>query len=185
MANINAFKSEGKFRLTIIHNIHNHDLSPNKYRFFRSNREVDDAVKRVLDTNDSAGSRMNKSFRFLVVGAGEFENFLFLGKDCRNYIDKARHLRLGTGGAEAFREHFLQMQYKNLEFFALINLDDDGRLKNIFWADPHSKAAYKYFGDVVIFDIIYLTNRYRILFAPFVCVNHHGAVNFVGRKLDF
>ncbi|XP_042956375.1 protein FAR1-RELATED SEQUENCE 6-like [Carya illinoinensis] len=148
-AKINALKADdGKFRLTTVHNIHNHGLSPKKSRFFRCNREVSESVKRVLDTNDLAGIRMNKSFGSLVVGAGGFENLPFLEKDCRNYINKARHLRLGAGGAGALRDYFLRMQYKNPGFFALMDLDDDGRLKNVFWADPRSRAAYQYFGDV-------------------------------------
>ncbi|XP_041017006.1 protein FAR1-RELATED SEQUENCE 5-like [Juglans microcarpa x Juglans regia] len=167
-AKINAIKSDGKFRLTTVHNIHNHDLSPRKSQFFRCNRKVSDAVKRVLDTNDLAGIRMNKSFRSLVVGAGGFENLPFLKKDCRNYIDKARYLRLGAGGAGALQEYFLRMQYKNPGFFALMDIGDDGRLKNIFWADPRNRAAYQYFGDVVTFDTTYLTNRYGMPFAPFV-----------------
>ncbi|XP_035551491.1 protein FAR1-RELATED SEQUENCE 5-like [Juglans regia] len=87
-ARINALKIEGKMRLTTVHNTHNHGLSPKKSRFFRCNREVSETVKRVLDTNDLAGIRMNKSFGSLVVGAGGFENLPFLEKDCRNYIDK-------------------------------------------------------------------------------------------------
>ncbi|XP_042954654.1 protein FAR1-RELATED SEQUENCE 1-like [Carya illinoinensis] len=103
-AKINVSKTpDGKFRLNSVHNIHNHNLSPKKSRFFRCNREVSESIKRVLDTNDMAGIRMNKSFGSLVVGAG---------------------------GAGALRDYFLRMQYKNLGFFALMDLDDDGRLKN-------------------------------------------------------
>ena len=113
-AKINALKvADGKFRLTTVHNIHNHGLSPKKSHFFRCNREVSDSVKRVLDINDEAGIRMNKSFGSLVIGAGGFENLPFLEKDCRNYIDKARHLRLGAGGAGALQDYFMRMQYKN------------------------------------------------------------------------
>ncbi|KAI9182833.1 hypothetical protein LWI28_029270 [Acer negundo] len=173
-AKINALRCDEKLRLTMVHNIHNHGLSPKKSRFFRCNREVSNAVKRVLDTNDMAGVRMNKSFGYLVVDAGGFENLSFLEKDCRNYIDKARHLRLGASGACALREYFLRMQYKNPGFFALMDLDNDRRLKNVFWTDPRSKAAYQYFGDVVTFDTTYLTNRYGMPFVPFVGVNHHG-----------
>ncbi|XP_042962684.1 protein FAR1-RELATED SEQUENCE 5-like [Carya illinoinensis] len=126
---------------------------------------------------------MNKSFGSLVVGAGGFENLPFLEKDCRNYINKARHLRLGAGGAGALRDYFLRMQYKNPGFFALMDLDDDGRLKNVFWADPRSRAAYQYFGDVVTFDTTYLTNRYGMPFAPFVGVNHHGQSILLGAGL--
>ncbi|KAK1583373.1 hypothetical protein Q3G72_023138 [Acer saccharum] len=125
-AKINALRCDGKLRLTTVHNIHYHGLCPKKSCFFRCNREVSDVVKRVLDTNDRAGVRMNKSFGSLVVGAGGFDNLPFLEKDCRNYIDKARHLRLGAGGAGALQEYFLRMQYKNPGFFALMDLDDDG-----------------------------------------------------------
>ncbi|XP_042944843.1 protein FAR1-RELATED SEQUENCE 5-like [Carya illinoinensis] len=185
-AKINASKTpDGKFQLNSVHNIHNHNLSPKKSRFFRCNREVSESVKRVLDTNDMAGIRMNKSFGSLVVGTGGFENLPFLENDCRNYIDKARHLRLGAGGAGALRDYFLRMQYKNLGFFALMDLDDDGRLKNIFWADPRSRAAYQYFDDVVTFDTTYLMNRYGMPFAPFVGVNHHGQSILLGAGLIF
>ncbi|KAF5466222.1 hypothetical protein F2P56_016169 [Juglans regia] len=182
-AKINALKVEGNVQLTTCHNIHNHGLSPQKSRFFRCNREVSEAVKRVLDTNALAGIRMNKSIGSLVVGAGGFENLPFLEKDCRNYMDKARHLRLGKGGAGALQDYFLRMQYKNPGFLALMDLDDEGRLKNVFWADPCSRAAYKYFGDMVTFDTTYLTNRYGMPFAPFVGVNHHGQSILLGAGL--
>ncbi|XP_042939228.1 protein FAR1-RELATED SEQUENCE 5-like isoform X2 [Carya illinoinensis] len=182
-ARINALRVDGKMQLTTVNNSHNHVISPQKSRFYRCNREVSETVKRVLDTNDLAGIRLNKSYGSLVVGAGGFENLPFLEKDCRNYIEKARHLRLGAGGAGALRDYFLRMQYKNHGFFALMDLDDDGRLKNVFWADPRSRAAYKYFGDVVTFDTTYLTNRYGMPFAPFVGVNHHGQSILLGAGL--
>ncbi|XP_040995103.1 protein FAR1-RELATED SEQUENCE 5-like [Juglans microcarpa x Juglans regia] len=114
---------------------------------------------------------------------GGFENLIFLKNDCRNYIDKTRHLRLGASGAGALRDYFMRMQYKNNGFFALINLGDDGRLKNVFWANPCSWAAYQYFGDVVTFDTTYLTNRYGMPFAPFVNVNHHEQSILLGVRL--
>ncbi|KAG6657029.1 hypothetical protein CIPAW_04G062400 [Carya illinoinensis] len=149
-ARINAMFIDGVLKVSTVNNSHNHGLSPQKARFFRCNREVSESVKRVLDTNDQAGIRMNKSFAALVQEAGGFENLPFNEKDCRNYIDKARHLRLGKGGAGALREYFARMQYKNDGFFSLIDMDDDGRLRNVFWADARSRASYKYFGDSII-----------------------------------
>ncbi|XP_040994244.1 protein FAR1-RELATED SEQUENCE 5-like [Juglans microcarpa x Juglans regia] len=182
-ARINATFSEGMLKLLTVHNTHNHKLSPQKARFFRCNREVSLSIKRMLDTNDQAGIRMNKSIAALVQEAGGFENLSFNEKDCRNYIDKARHLRLGKGGAGALHEYFDRMQYKNNGFFSLMDMDDDERLKNIFWADSRSRASYKYFGDVVTFDTTYLTNRYGMPFAPFVGVNHHGQSILLGAGL--
>ncbi|KAF5442386.1 hypothetical protein F2P56_035049 [Juglans regia] len=37
-----------------------------------------------------------------------------------------------------------------------------------------SRAAYESFVDVITFDTTYLTNAYKMPFAPFVGVNHHG-----------
>ncbi|KAL7220215.1 hypothetical protein ACSBR2_013142 [Camellia fascicularis] len=85
-----------------------------------------------------------------------------------------RHLRLGTGDAEAILTYFTKMQNKNSSFFYVMDLDDDGRFKNVFWADARGRAAYESFGDVVSFDSTYLTNKYDMPFAPFVGVNHLG-----------
>ncbi|XP_028085338.1 protein FAR-RED IMPAIRED RESPONSE 1-like [Camellia sinensis] len=66
------------------------------------------------------------------------------------------------------------MQQQNSNFYSAIDLDEDGCMQNLFWADARSRAAYKTFGDVVSFDTTYLTNKYDMPFAPFVVVNHHG-----------
>ncbi|KAF5465008.1 hypothetical protein F2P56_015042 [Juglans regia] len=182
-ARINAVLADGVLRITTVCNAHNHGLSPQKARFFRCNRAIDDSVKRQLDINDKAGIGMAKSFNALVVEAGGFEKLPFIEKDARNYIDKARHLRLGKGGADALRGYFERMQYKNDGFYSSMDLDDEGRLKNVFWADARSRAAYDYFGDIVTFDTTYLTNRYGMSFAPFVGVNHHGQSILLGAGL--
>ena len=59
-------------------------------------------------------------------------------------------------------------------FFYIIDLDEDGRLKNVLWVDARNRNAYKEFGDVITFDSTYLTNKYDMPFATFVGVNHHG-----------
>ncbi|XP_062145444.1 protein FAR1-RELATED SEQUENCE 8-like [Alnus glutinosa] len=56
-------------------------------------------------------------------------------------------------------------------------------LRNVFWADARSRAAYDYFGDVITFDTTYLTNSYDMPFAPFVGVNHHGQSILLGAGL--
>ncbi|CAJ2665675.1 unnamed protein product [Trifolium pratense] len=75
------------------------------------------------------------------------------------------------------------MQKQNSQFYYLIDIDDDSRLRNVFWADARSRAAYEYFGEVVTFDTTYLTNKYDMPFAPFVGVNHHGQSMLLGCAL--
>lgn len=53
-------------------------------------------------------------------------------------------------------------------------------MKNIFWADQRTRAAYKDFGDVVTFDTTYLTNKYDMPLVFFLGVNYHGQSILLG-----
>ncbi|XP_045809922.1 protein FAR-RED IMPAIRED RESPONSE 1-like [Trifolium pratense] len=162
---------------------HNHDLSPTKARYFRSCKNLEPHFKKRLELNDQAGINVSRNFRSLVVEANGYENLTFGEKDCRNYIDKVRRLRLGRGDADAIQNYFVKIQKQNSEFYYVIDIDDDGRLRNVFWADARCRAAYEYFGEVVTFDTTYLTNKYDMPFAPFVGVNHHGHSTLLGCAL--
>ncbi|KAK2652163.1 hypothetical protein Ddye_012019 [Dipteronia dyeriana] len=72
------------------------------------------------------------------------------------------------------------MQGDNSNFFYTMDSYEEGRLKNVFWADARSRALYKEFGDALTFDSTYLTNKYDMPFAAFVGVNHHGQSTLFG-----
>ena len=65
------------------------------------------------------------------------------------------------------------MQELNDGFYFEMDLDDECRLRNVFWVDARSRVAYEDLGDVITFNTTYLTNMYEMPFAPFVGVNHH------------
>ncbi|XP_038692746.1 protein FAR1-RELATED SEQUENCE 4-like [Tripterygium wilfordii] len=46
---------DGKWKITLFEDVHNHDLSPSHSRFFACNREINLSVKRQLEINDIAG----------------------------------------------------------------------------------------------------------------------------------
>ncbi|KAH9740653.1 protein FAR1-RELATED SEQUENCE [Citrus sinensis] len=58
------------------------------------------------------------------------------------------------------------VRYENVSFL-------EKYCRNLVDKDRRSRAAYKYFGDVITFDTTYLTNKYDMPFALFVGVNHH------------
>ncbi|XP_056697919.1 protein FAR1-RELATED SEQUENCE 5-like [Spinacia oleracea] len=62
-------------------------------------------------------------------------------------------------------------------------VENIGKLQDVMWVDARSRAAYQYFGDVVCFDSIYLTNKYELPFSNFVGVNHHGKTILLGCAL--
>ncbi|XP_022865261.1 protein FAR-RED IMPAIRED RESPONSE 1-like [Olea europaea var. sylvestris] len=94
-------------------------------------------MKRKLQVNDMTEIPFHKCYNSAVVEARGYENTTFVERDCRNYVEEARYSK----------------------FFFRMDLDDESRLKNVFWADNRCRHAYKEFDDVVTFDTTYLTNK--------------------------
>ena len=67
-------------------------------------------------------------------------------------MDKVRRLRLGTGVTEAIQKYFVRMQKQNSQFYYVLDVDDESRLRNAFWPDARCRVAYEYFGKVITFD---------------------------------
>ncbi|XP_022859024.1 protein FAR-RED IMPAIRED RESPONSE 1-like [Olea europaea var. sylvestris] len=146
----------GKWRINTVYLEHNHKTSPSKSRLFRCNRELTANAKRKLELNDMAGIPLHKSYNSVVVEAWGYNNLTYVERDCRNYIEQVRRLRLGEGDAAALQSYFSKMQARCSGFYFSMDLDDESRLRNIFWADNRCRQAYKEFGDVVTFDTTYL-----------------------------
>ncbi|XP_022871552.1 protein FAR1-RELATED SEQUENCE 5-like [Olea europaea var. sylvestris] len=89
---------------------HNHKTSPSKSILYRCNRELSANVKRKLEVNDMTGIPLHKSYNSAVFEASGYENMTCVEKDCRNYVGRARQLRLGEGDAAAIHSYFSQMQ---------------------------------------------------------------------------
>ncbi|GER31441.1 FAR1-related protein [Striga asiatica] len=146
----------GTWKITGVHLEHNHAISPSKSRLYRCHRQLSTNIKRRLEVNDVAGIPLHKSFNSAVVEAGGYEKMSFIEKDCRNYIAKVRRLRLGEGDAAAIQSYFSKMQANCPGFYFSIDLDEEFRLKNVFWADNRCRKAYQEFGDVVLTTMVIL-----------------------------
>ncbi|XP_074376755.1 protein FAR1-RELATED SEQUENCE 1-like [Apium graveolens] len=70
-------------------------------------------------------------------------------------------------------------------FFYEYQTDSDGHLTRLFWADVRGRRNYEVFGDVVSFDATYRTNKYGMVFVPFIGVNNHWkSVTFASSLLN-
>ncbi|XP_074305084.1 protein FAR-RED IMPAIRED RESPONSE 1-like [Silene latifolia] len=58
-------------------------------------------------------------------------------------------------------------------FFFDYDVDSDGSLSKAIWADGIARRNYSVFGDAVLFDPTYSTNKYDMAFTPFTGVDHH------------
>ncbi|KAF7142669.1 hypothetical protein RHSIM_Rhsim05G0116800 [Rhododendron simsii] len=82
--------------------------------------------------------------------------------------------------ANMLYDHFQSEKAKNDGFTFTIEKDDADRMTHCFWADATARKSYKYFGDVVVFDTTYNINRYSMILAPILGVNHHRQTTLFG-----
>ncbi|KAJ6967449.1 far-red impaired responsive family protein [Populus alba x Populus x berolinensis] len=113
----------------------------------------------------------------------EYKNVAGLKNDPKNSFDKGRNLGLEAGETKILFDFFTKMQNMNSNFFYAVDLGEDQRLKNLFWADAKSRHDYGNFSDVVSFDTTYVRNKYKMPLALFVGVNQHYQFMLLGCAL--
>jgi hypothetical protein len=100
------------------------------------------------------------------------------------FYRKAEFMRTKTKGAvQKMFKFFEDMQAENENFFYDYEVDEENRIKNIFWANASCRAAYADFGDCITFDTTYKTNKYHMPLAVFVGVNNHLQSSIFGVAL--
>ncbi|CAJ2633481.1 protein FAR1-RELATED SEQUENCE 5-like [Trifolium pratense] len=169
--------SSGKWIVSGFVREHNHELvPPDQVHCLRSHRQISGSAKTLIDTLQAAGMGPRRIMSALIKEYGGISKVGFTEVDCRNYMRNNRHRSL-QGDIQLVLDYLRQMHAQNPNFFFAVqgDLDDeDHSITNVFWADPKARLNYTYFGDTVTFDTTYRSNRYRLPFAPFTGVNHHG-----------
>ncbi|XP_060971247.1 protein FAR1-RELATED SEQUENCE 4-like isoform X1 [Cannabis sativa] len=170
-------KQDGKWYIYSFVKEHNHDLLPAQAHFFRSHRNAADTMK-----ND-VRIRRRKNLANVSKLFSAYQNVECLESYLRNQHDKGRYLVLESGDAEMLLEHFMQMQVDNPKFFYAVDLNEEHRLRNVFWVDAKGMEDYSNFNDVISFDTTYFSNKYKIPLALFIGVNHHTQPTLLGCAL--
>ncbi|KAF7120182.1 hypothetical protein RHSIM_Rhsim13G0135200 [Rhododendron simsii] len=111
--------------------------------------------------------------------SGGLENVGCSQQDLYNY-KRDKEMMVDGHDANLMLEYFQSEKAKNDGFTFTIEKDDEDRMTHCFWADATARKSYQYFGDVVVFDTTYSTNRYSMIFAPILGVNHHRQTTLFG-----
>ncbi|XP_074564069.1 protein FAR1-RELATED SEQUENCE 6-like isoform X1 [Curcuma longa] len=144
---------------------HNHELNPSEAHLYRCYK------------NMSSGATKD-----LAVRAAGREHLPYVGMEFLNSIDDGQ-MKLVEGDKDAISQFFARMQIKYPNFFYMMDLDMEGHLRNVFWADSRSRSAYHCYGDVVYFDSTYLKDEYKIPLVLFIGSNSHGQQVLLGSGL--
>ncbi|XP_019710175.2 protein FAR1-RELATED SEQUENCE 5 isoform X1 [Elaeis guineensis] len=144
---------DGQWKVTKLVDEHNHDLAkPEERHLLRSMRSTG-AKGSVLDPMVNAGIRTINAYSYMVEEGGGAENL--------------------AGDLQSLVSHFKRRANQEGMFYWDMQLDQEGRACNFFWRDGRSRVDYDCFGDVVVFNTTYRTNRYNRICVPFIGVNHH------------
>ncbi|XP_078166558.1 protein FAR1-RELATED SEQUENCE 5-like isoform X2 [Carex rostrata] len=176
---------DGVWRITSLHKDHNHQLVPNtpsKKRHLKSHKYISMENRTRIELLSQQNISANQMREIIADESGGKENLHFSKKDVNNHITRVKK-RLAGVDVNAMLDFFRRRQQIDADFFFEVEPDEDNVAKNIFWVDGRSRRAYLEFGDVIIFDTTYNTNKYRMPFAPFVGVNHHQQSVFFGCAL--
>ncbi|VFQ81023.1 unnamed protein product [Cuscuta campestris] len=167
-------QDSGKWVVSSFFRDHNHELvPPDQVHCLRSHRQISGPAKTLIDTLQAAGMGPRRIMSALIKEYGGISKVGFTEVDCRNYMRNSRQRSL-EGDVQLLIDYLRQMAALNPDFFYAIQGDEDQFTGNVFWADHKARQDYKHFGDTVTFDTTYRSNRYRLPFAPFTGVNHHG-----------
>lgn len=159
---------------------HNHLFDPERAQNSKSHKRMDSGAKRKMEPTLDVEVRTIKLYRTPgadTVGYGSSNSY---EGENNNHVDQSKRLKLKQGDARAIYNYFCRVQLTDPNFFYVNDLNDEGHLRNVFWIDSRSRAAYSYFGDVVEFDTTCLSNNYEILLVAFVGLNHHGHTILLG-----
>ncbi|XP_058217561.1 protein FAR1-RELATED SEQUENCE 5-like [Rhododendron vialii] len=159
---------------------HNHELTmPRNVHLLKSHRRVLAAQKALTEQLSAANVPTCQQMSIFELQTGGIKNVGFLPRDL--YNDKRDRKNVVHGhDANMLYEHFEMEQQKNPGFRFTFERDDKDRMTHCFWADATSRKSYQYFGDVVVFDTTYYTNKYSLMFAPILGVNHHRQITLLG-----
>ncbi|PIA64854.1 hypothetical protein AQUCO_00100371v1 [Aquilegia coerulea] len=156
---------------------HNHELYPHSACIFES-----PLINTYNEAPKSAEIDVSKTI-LLATKRGRPKKVQSTEKNCRNLFENEQREPLSIGDAQTLYDYFMRAQVSNPRFFYAMELDEQQRMRNVFWADTKARVDYAHFGDVVTFDTTCLTNKYETKIVSFVGVNHHGQSVLLGCAL--
>ena len=168
-------KEEGpKWKVKTLDLDHNHDLRPgDRDNLFSGHKYMTNMEKGLIRTLNDNNIPTRQMFSILSYLRGGLTALPMKKKDISNYRTKLNRELKGSDMTKIL-EYFRKRQSEDASFFYKLDLNDDKRVRNLFWTDSCCMKYYVEYGECVSFDTTYMTNRYNLPFAPFVGITGHA-----------
>ncbi|XP_031121402.1 uncharacterized protein LOC116024582 [Ipomoea triloba] len=164
----------GMWTVTKHQKLHNHEFVPTtKSYLLRSHRSVSRNHLSYLKDLKKSGVCVADDLRFLKTQSGGSPLVGFTSRDAYNSLCTDVLNNLDGTDSNTLIEIFRQRQSSEKNFFFDFEVDDESRLCSFFWRDGKMMRDYELFGDLLVHDTTYRTNKYDMICGPFVGMNHH------------
>jgi FAR1 DNA-binding domain/MULE transposase domain len=171
--------NQGRWKVIRLVQEHNHELvRPGQRHMLRSARSLMMTKPAILEKMVAAIQPISRSIVSEETGmgasVGPSSDTEVVTQDLTEQDGSEEKVTLiETGDAQGAINYFKQRVMGEGMFYWDVQLDSEGRITNIFYRDGRSHIDYDCFGDVVVFDTTYRMNKYNMVCAPFLGVNHH------------
>ncbi|XP_020165332.4 protein FAR1-RELATED SEQUENCE 5 [Aegilops tauschii subsp. strangulata] len=157
---------------------HNHELIKkfDLVKFLSAHRGFSPLEKKfikLLHDCNVGPSRMVQILSLIHSGDGSLSSMPYIPADVTNLKAKY-HRESRLADIEDTIAYFEEKAKADADFFYRIRLDDEDRVRNMYWVDGAARRAYKHFRDCISFDVTYLMNMYKMPYAPFIGINNHN-----------
>ncbi|PIN00367.1 hypothetical protein CDL12_27133 [Handroanthus impetiginosus] len=129
--------------------------------------------KTLLSGLTGSGIRACKAMNYLEHIEGGPGKLPLRRKDGYNFLYKQKIESTRDGDVKTAISLLQDLQTHDKELIFDFTLDSDNVLTRLFWIDGMSRAQFKMFGDVLLFDSTYKTNAYRFPLVMFCGVDNH------------
>jgi len=153
---------------------HNHDMIIEKERHhLKSQRQITEEKAQLIESMVDSGIRPMEAYNFLCNEAGSEEVVGHTKRDHLNYVTQYRTRMVDGKDMQSVLDLLQQRADEDPSFFYRLKFGESNNIVSYFWRDSMMLEDYKAYGDVVIFDTTYRTNKYGLICAPFVGINCH------------
>ncbi|KAM3760557.1 hypothetical protein ACB098_01G202800 [Castanea mollissima] len=163
---------------------HNHYLHlASTVHMMPSQRKVAATHAIEIDLAHESGLRLKQSYELLSKQVGGYDNLDFTKQDHKNYLRTKRQKDMEHRETASLGRYISRQLKKNSSYYFATQLDCEELITNIFWADARMIIDYSHFGDVIMFDTTYSTNRDARPLGVFLGLNHHRETIVFGGAL--
>ncbi|XP_021770657.1 protein FAR1-RELATED SEQUENCE 5-like [Chenopodium quinoa] len=154
---------------------HNHSRVPvSKRHLIRSHRKISQEQFGMLNSLTENGIRVADAVRVLKNQAGGEKNLGFLCSDAYDALASEKRKKFDGCDTKQLLSYFKERKSNEYDFYYDFDVDDKGHLQSFFFRDNGMKVDYDAFGDLLVHDTTYRTNKYAMICGPFVGMNHHN-----------